>query len=201
MTGNELEVHPLPPGDFSETELPSISFDGAVWRISKSKYSSSLHFGSKVRNRFDDPGGEFGVCYCSVDQYGAFVETFGHAAGFNLVTHKALNQRKLVEISVTRALHIVDITGPNLKKIGADGRIIMGGDYSLSRAWALAIHNHPDKVDGIYYRSRNDPERLSIAIFHRAADALEIASELEMGDVAARQILAPIIEHYGFGLA
>jgi hypothetical protein len=41
------------------------------------------------------------------------------------------------------------------------------GDYAVSRAWAAALHEHPDWVDGIRYRARHDDDGFAIALFNR----------------------------------
>jgi hypothetical protein len=39
-------------------------------------------------------------------------------------------------------------------------------DYTYTNAWSLAVHQHPDNFDGIYFRSRysNEP---CVALFDR----------------------------------
>ncbi len=71
----------------------------------------------------------------------------------------------------SRPLRLVDLTGPALSQIGADGRLTTGR-YDISQQWALALHQHPEQPDGLLYRSRHDPSQLCAAIFDRAADAL-----------------------------
>src|SRR5690554_4856359 len=172
--------HPAPPANLNDRVLPIVSFHDTLWRIYLNRYPTPLFFGKSISHRFDAPDGAFGVCYCAMDIPGAFVETFGHATGSNLVTFTALSARSLVEVDVENPLRLVDLTGPGLKKIGADNGLTAGGDYTVSRAWSEALYNHPETIDGILYRARNDPDRLSIVVFERCASSLRVKYEVEL---------------------
>jgi hypothetical protein len=84
-------------------------------------------------------------------------------------------------------------------KIGADARLSTGSSYDISRSWARAVFNHPDQVDGIRYFSRHDNERICFGIFDRAKASL---TERRLGNLLEYnpQLLAEILEHYGYGL-
>ena len=200
MTGQGPGVHPDPPEDFAQRELPLMDFGGSLWRIYQCKYNSPIFFGKNVRNRFDAPQGEYGVCYCSHDEYGAFVETFGRGQGPNIVTQKALKSRSLIQIEVKEELRLVDLTGAGLKRLGADNRIASGGNYDVTRKWSRAVHEHPVRSDGLLYLSRNDPSRLCVAVFERAAQKVALNREWQLGSPAGLAVVLPVIEHYGFGV-
>lgn len=192
--------HPPPPDDLFERALPRVETAETLWRIYRNEYPEPLFFGKRVHNRFDSPEGEFGVCYCAVDRYGAFVETFGHSAGTNLLTREALAARSLVEVEVTTLVTLIDLTGEGLKKVGADSRLTGGSDYGLSQEWAEAFYEHPGEFDGIYYRSRNDPSRMSAAIFERSSEKLVVKRAVVLGDQEGLEEVMDVIDHYGFGL-
>lgn len=49
---------------------------------------------------------------------------------------------------------LADLTGKALKGLGLNNDISAGDDYAAPMAWALAIHEHAKKWDGILYVSR-----------------------------------------------
>jgi hypothetical protein len=74
----------------------------------------------------------------------------------------------------------------------------MSGSYLTARQWANAIWSHPQRVDGIRYRSRHDDTRFCCAIFDRARENL---SEQNLGTLLEDpQQLANILDGYGYGL-
>ena len=192
-------AHPEPPASFRV--LIRLFPRRIPWfRIHALKYEP-LYFGREPRNRFDAPGGEFGVVYVAGDVHGAFMETFGHATGVRFVTMTELRARGLATVSSKRALRLVDLRAEGLARMGADAALTSGYDYELSRRWARAIHDHPRRPDGIVYRARHNPARTCAAIFDRAAPAI---SARKLGTFvskdAHRRLLAEILDRYKFGL-
>jgi hypothetical protein len=149
------EPHPEPLSDLNAQPLPTYMANGP-WVRSHATLHSPLHFGRAGLNRFDAPGGQYGILYLAADIHGAFIETFGRALGVRTITVARLASRLFTEVRQTRPLRVVDLTGPGLARIGADGRLSTGA-YDLSQRWALALHEHPDRPDGLLYRSRHDP--------------------------------------------
>jgi hypothetical protein len=160
-----------------------------------------LYFGKQPRNRFDAPAGEFGVLYVARDAHGAFIETFGHDTGRTpFVTEKELRSRELSIVRASRALRLVDLRGAGLARIGADAELTSGPDYELARRWALALHSHPRKPDGILYRARHDPGRTCAAIFDRAEPAITADRTGTIYDAKHARLLGDILNSYGYGL-
>ena len=112
----------------------------------------------------------------------------------------AKRELPIAEVGLNRPLQLVDLRGSGLKGIGADGRLIVGGDYSMARRWSKALHDHPQEIDGIWYRARNDPDRLSVAVYNRAAGVLEMVMEWKLASSAGLQRVLPIIDYYEFGI-
>lgn len=190
--------HPLPLDDLAERPLPLTELPQSWFCIHRSEYAP-LHFGRAGGNRFDAPAGEYGVLYVGSDAHCAFIETFGHATGVQFVTMTALQARDLALIAPRRPLRLVDLTGPGLAHLGADERLCTG-EYTVAQRWSLALRRHPDRPDGLYYRSRHDPSRTCAALFDHLADALTV---LPLGSLAARaqkRRLAEILDTYRFGL-
>jgi hypothetical protein len=97
-------------------------------------------------------------------------------------------------------LRFVDLIGAGLRRLGADGRLTAGDDRSLSQRWSLALYHHPERPDGLLYRSRHDQSRVSVAIYDRALDAL---GSVALGSLAApnpRLRLAKVLDTYAFAL-
>jgi hypothetical protein len=191
--------HPAPPTDFGATRLHTTRRTRAWYRVHQLS-RAPLFFGKGGSNRFDAPAGEFGVLYVGADAHCAFIETFGHTTGVRSVTMGELSVRGIAVITSARPLRLLDLTGKGLARIGADARLASGDDYGLSQRWSKAIHEHPSQPDGILYRARHDPNRLSAAIFERVGPeltAVPAGSFLFPGNVA---LLGRILDDYRFGL-
>lgn len=193
--------HPLPVDDLQRRPLPLIVTGQSWYRIHRIG-DDALHFGESGGSRFDAPGREFGVLYAGSDAYCAFIETLGRRIGERNVHVHDLRARMLVRIDVGQPLRLVDLTGSGLARLGADERLCTG-DYAVARQWSLALFRHPESPDGLYFRSRHDPSRPSVAIFSpREPNAASLLAT-EIGSLAGpehAELLADILETYGFGL-
>ena len=107
--------------------------------------------------------------------------------------------RGLARIESNRPLRLVDLTGAGLARLGADERLC-AGDYDVAQRWALALFRHPERPDGLYYRSRHDPSRLCIAIYERAQAALTAARLGGLAGPALATQLAELLDTYRFAL-
>ncbi len=86
-----------------------------------------------------------------------------------------------------------------LVRLGADARLTTGA-CEVSQSWSHAFWDHPSAPDGLLYRSRHDPSRMSAAIYDRAADAIAAVRLGDFGDPGMRNRLQRIISEYGFVL-
>ena len=122
----------------------------------------------------------------------------GRTLGVRTVSEIALQQRNLFKITSNRPLVIVDIWGVNLTKLGVDARV-SSGSYKISRAWARAIYEHPQQVDGICYHSRHDDTEICCGLFERTATIL---TEVNLGNLidSNPKLLAGILRHYDYSL-
>lgn len=196
---------PLPPADLAGRTLPvhicpagTVLF--RVHRIGRGAVFFSPPAGSGPTGRWDAPAGEFGVCYLGEEPFVAFAETLLREPGRKLVESVDASARSMARIRVRRDLRLVSLHGPGLARIGATAAVCTG-PYRISRAWALALHEHHDGVDGIRYRARHDDDGLAIGLFDRAGNALE---EIETRGLMAPQAaseLAAWLDRYGMGLA
>jgi hypothetical protein len=62
------------------------------------------------------------------------------------------------------------------------------------------LWRHPAAVDGLHYRARHDPSRVSVALFDRASSAVTVVRDGGLLGHAQRDRLAVILETYGFAL-
>lgn len=155
--------------------------------------------GSPPLGRWDAPAGEFGVCYLAEQPHIAFAETLLREPGKTLIEETDLESRSAAEVEVGRNLALVAMHGPGLARIGATAAVVTGA-YAVSRAWALALHDHPSRPDGIRYRARHDDDGFAIALFDRGRGALAVAGTAPLVSVERCTAVAGWLDRYGIGL-
>lgn len=139
------------------------------------------------------------MLYVARTERGAFIETFGHDTGIRVLDHKELDSRALSRVDVAKSLRLVDLRGPGLARLGADGELLTG-PYALSQTWAMALHEHPSTPDGIAYRARHDPSQVCAAIFERARPSITTTALGTFSDASLATLLAELLDVYDFGL-
>lgn len=80
-------------------------------------------------------------------------------------------------MEVHRELRLVPVHGSGLARLGATAELASGSNYKRSQLLSGALWEHPDKPDGILYRSRHDDSALCVALYGRARDGLAIVSD------------------------
>src|SRR3954447_3520673 len=192
-------IGPLPPPspDFDRLDLPILELAAPLTRIHRLARDPA-HWGRTGDQRFDAPSAEFGVLYASLDDFGAFIETCGDTAA-RTVTMDSLAAKGWALVEPRRPLRIADLSGAGLARIGADERLC-AGDHGASQPWSLAIWRHPAAVDGLQYRARRDPSRLSVAVFDRAAAAVSVRRSGGLVETRHRERLGEILDHYQFAV-
>lgn len=131
-----------------------------------------IHFGRAARGRFDDPTRRFGVLYVGISPHAAFIETIDPRP---VIFPEELVSRVMSSLVAARSARVVDLTGQRLAGLGLDARIF-AGNRSIARAWSRAFHEHPDRPDGLLYRSRRDPSQLALALYERDGWALDVTT-------------------------
>jgi hypothetical protein len=154
-----------------------------------------IFFGKTGRNRFDAPSKEFGVLYVGEDPFCTFIESFGVSTVFKPMTPAILATRELCVIEFSRPLRVVDLTGPGLARLGADARLA-AADHHIAQRWSLAIWQHPATPDGLLYRARHDPSRMSVALFDRVAPPASVVVLPTLAHPQQRHLLAAILNEY-----
>ena len=195
---------PLPPRDLHERRLPIhvVQAEVDLWRIHPAD-RSALFFGpgkgQPPRGRWDAPDGSFGVCYVAEQRFAAFAETFLRAPGTMVLETADLEARSLARIEVIAPLRLAALHGPGLHAVGATSASCTG-DYAVSRAWAAALHEHPDWVDGIRYRARHDDDGFAMALFNRVDGLVADMQTAPLTHPTNRLYLAECLNRYQIGL-
>ncbi len=149
-----------------------------LYRISRYP-SGEPYFGKTANNRFDDRSapkkGRFGTCYFGLDLETAIAETVLHdempVNGTFLIAYTEIESRYLVRFK-SGSLMLANLTGIPLKTLGGHGSLSTITPYNLPQRWAMAVHRHPQCVDGIYYMSRHLNDRPAVVVFERAKSRL-----------------------------
>jgi len=155
--------------------------------------------GAPPAGRWDAPADEFGVCYLGEASFVAFAETLLRKPGESVVESVELQARGMARFRVQRDLRLVALHGAGLARVGATASVCTG-PYAVTRAWSLALHEHPERPDGIRYRARHDDDGFAIALFDRAGDGVR---ELETRGLLAPDgagELAAWLDRYAIGL-
>jgi len=147
----------LPPADLGTRTLPTIAVERTWYRF-HSCARTSIFFNRQDVNRFNAPSGEYGTVYLGRDPACCFVETFGRLDSAMSTTVRSVSRTQLLdaclsEIIQTRQLHLVDLTGPGLRRLDADSRLF-AGEHPVARQWGLALWGHPSQPDGILFPAR-----------------------------------------------
>lgn len=192
--------HPDPPGDLKSRALPLTTLRaGTSWARIYPLGFSPEYFDATDRHRFNAPAGQFGTLYAGSDDACAFIETFGRDLDLRVVASSELAARGRSRVEIVRDLRVVDLTGPGLAQIRADGRLTTG-DYTVAQRWSLALHEHPDQPDGVIWTSRFDPSRVCLAVYDRARLSIRTVPIGGLADPRFAADLAVILDRYSIGL-
>jgi len=175
---------------------------GAHWMRIHAQARNALWFGPALGrqaiHRFDDPAGQFRVCYFGTTIEVCFAETFLRNPPVRILALDDLAGRSIATVEVRRDLRLVPIQGPSLARLGVTAELASGGDYQASQHWSRALWEHSDQPDGILYRSRHDDSAHCIALYDRAKDGLRIVRDHSLAEDP--QQLARLLRRYGVGL-
>jgi hypothetical protein len=195
---------PLPPSDLRRRALPihRVPSDAPLFRIHP-VHRDALFYGpgkgQPPRGRWDSPDGRFGVCYLAEQPFTAFAECLLRRPGVMALEMEDLKDRALAVIRTLREVRLVAMHGAGLHAVGATAAACTG-PYGVSRAWAAALHAHPEKPDGIRYRARHDDDGFAIALFDRAEGAVLESGGAALDSPRCSRYLAEFLDRYGVGL-
>lgn len=138
-------------------------------------------FGRSGANRFDDyrKTKHFGTCYFGLSLDVAFAETVLHDAvpvqgGFSIAVEE-LENRYVVTFSGD-PLHLLDLTGATLKRLGIDSSLTTVMPNNLTQRWSVAVHKLIGQYDGFMYMSRHMNSDKAIVLFDRAKHKMKTVS-------------------------
>lgn len=178
-----------------------------LYRIHRLGYAAKF-FGRSRTHRWDAPRGEFAVMYTGVTPFVSFAETPLPAPGtLATITVSAsgatvpvsggmVGSHGLALVTPVEPLQCVDLRGPGLARIGADGRLTSGA-HVVAQRWSLALWSHPTAPDGILYHSCRDPDDTALAIFDRAGGKTRVDPLGGLKEPRHRELLAQIYRRYG----
>ncbi|QIB41434.1 RES family NAD+ phosphorylase (plasmid) [Rhizobium oryzihabitans] len=187
-------VQIVPPAGFETSKLHlHVVVPGSLFgRIYLARYPDPLGFG-KTPSRFSDPrrrkaDNRFGVLYLGDTVKVCFLEAVLRDQRDGLIgdlpiAESELHDRQYAQIEVVEALKIVDLRDDGPIKMGVPTDVAKSSRQSLAREWAVAFHDHADRIDGIIYPSRLNGHT-NLAVFDRSVGKLKTVG-------ATRLIRAP----------
>jgi hypothetical protein len=145
----EVRLRLPEPGSFEDLLRPVRIEIASLVRLSR--HPTSEPYWSTGAYRFDDPdpdrAGAFGTCYTASSIEVAFSESVIHESGRFVAGSYEVPTAELTERSVVhficerrKTLVLADLTGAALKSLGLNNDISASADYSVSQAWAQAVH-------------------------------------------------------------
>ncbi len=165
-------------------DLALVDVGARFGRISFTRFNDPLGFG-KGPSRFSDPrrrvaDSRFGVLYLGGTLKVCFIEAVLRDQGDGRVGDFLLDECDLVVrsyavIEVAEPLSLIDLRGDGPLRMGIPSDVVRGAKQSLARRWSVAVHEHPNKPDGIIYASRLNGE-VNIAVYDRAIYKLRVSS-------------------------
>ena len=191
-----------PPTGFAAIELPVVKLEATELLRISAYGTGEPHFGRTGQNRFDAPDGSFGVCYCGRSLACAFAESILHErdpvdGGFPIPGPEL--RRHFAWTFGTGNLVLADLTGPSLKRLGADGQLSTMEPYDVPQLWAAAVHAHPAQVDGIRYVSRHCNTEFAVAVFDRAKGKLTFRERVRLpANPSFRTVIRAFNVHVGY---
>lgn len=168
MTDNQSSSRPdivEPPSAERLFDVPRVTLTprNHVYRVHgrgrEPNYFSTDRFG-----RFNPPPGntDFGTCYCSASDDGAFVEAL--CRDVPVVSASDVSNREITSLTPAADLDLADLTNPLvLGQFGLTATISAGGPsvYGVCQRWAAALF--AIGLKGIRYRARHDPSMSSVS--------------------------------------
>ncbi len=156
--------------------------------------------GAPPSQRFHDPRGEFGICFFGESPAASFAETFLRNPRVRLITRTELARRSLTTFRLVRDLRLVKLYDEGLALTGCTAEITSSPPpYDQPQDLARALWAHPAQPDGIQYRCRHDNGLHAIAVYDRAAGAIERIDSEDLLSNRAR--LLEWRTRYGFEIA
>ena len=176
-----------PPKRFGSSELQLASIrTGTKWfRLYPSRYPDPLGFRFSP-SRFSDPRldlaepDRFGVIYFGSSLKVCFLERVlrdrrNGRVGDVPIPYTELEQLTCAELTIVRALNVVDLRGDRPVKMGVPTDAVRASNHRLGQQWSLAFWLHKEHPDGILYPSRLN-EEINLALYNAALLKVRLSS-------------------------
>ena len=114
---------------------------------------------------------------------------------------RVLDDPWLARFTLTRDVHLLDLTGAWPTRAGAS-MAINTGPRSKSRLWSQAIYSAYPRVAGIWYGSSMDANRPAVALYERARSALPAvpAFHRALADPAVAMVVKNAARRFGYAV-
>ncbi|MDM7850704.1 RES family NAD+ phosphorylase [Pseudochrobactrum kiredjianiae] len=191
---------PQPPLNLAsrQPELITLAAGSKLYRFYTAAFEP-VYFDRSNMGRLNAPDASYGVLYTAAATEGAFAETFLREPGRSLIDLGLLHKKAHVVLENTAPLKLAKLAGRGLAILGATAEVLHSGlPYDASQNWSKALHNHPEKIDGIAYYARHDDEQLCYALFDHCAELITIQTRQEDLD---KDWFWQIANHYNLGIA
>jgi hypothetical protein len=182
----------LPPEELGNERFGKVYlYPDRLVRIS-TYHTGEPYFGMSGKNRFDAPGiatgaPGFGVCYLGTDLEVAMAESILHdeipVNGTFQLTRQHIDNHYALYFGGS-ALHLLNLTGPLLKRLGGSADLAGTSNYSITQQWSHAVNSNPSGYDGFLYMSRHLNSRRAVALFDRARHKIHMASYSPLASAA-----------------
>ncbi|MBK8208598.1 MAG: RES family NAD+ phosphorylase [Rhodospirillales bacterium] len=146
--------------------------------------------------RFDATNGSFRTCYAGMTPEACFAEKFLRL-GERTIEESFLQKIALARIELLQPLTLVALHGQGLSSVSATASAV-NGPYASSRLWSAALHAHPQRPDGLCWRSRFDDSLFCVALFDRCRAHLRVAESVALVERPA--LLMAMSQRWGLAL-
>jgi len=176
-----------PKPSFAADPLPKVKVSAkSLIRVSTHN-TGEPHFGTKGAKRFDDPNPDvaarYGTCYFGLMLETAIAETLLHdltpKRGHFQIHPDIIESRYVVHYKGS-SLTLANLTGADLKRLGAHGELSGTSIYKKPQKWSKAIYDHPDQVDGFIYMSRHLNTEKAVVLFDRASAKIKMDKAIRL---------------------
>ena len=189
-----------PPADLAQRRLRLVRVPGILVRISRAGHPDPFFWSRLGRNRFDLPDGRYGLLYTAQDLETCVVEVFGDRwLKERILPVTTLPSFEVLTIAVRLELHVADLTGAALNRLGTDSNLFASNDYAVTQEWSRQLMIHPQARDGIRYHSRKNPRKRNYAIYDSAQSKASL-QVLDRRRLSAFPELYTILDNYEVAL-
>ena len=176
-----FDAVPLPPVDIHQRRLQQRQGKNLQLMTVVRRGRPPLNFRATGFNRFDASDLSFATLYAAETLAVCFVETLLRGdekqeplvGGRTLLPESELRDRDVVVFDMASG-KLAKFYGQFLKNLGGDATVCSVRIYDVPQTWSLALHAHPQKVDGFAYMSRHMNTKQAVVLFERVKSRLKV---------------------------